>query len=93
MSVLTKAAGKLFNDKLDVLLTLFSHQRKTHYINQENAIGYLTALNLATFDNLIAIWKEKTVHDSVRPFTAIEYLYNMDNIKGGLILCNMNSYN
>ncbi len=38
--------------------------------------------NMAAFDAGIAVWREKRVHDAVRPFSAIRLLYGDQLVQG-----------
>lgn len=74
------------NDERKMKAELFSDRFRSfgysaiHITGQENQsffdwIHYDFMLNVAAFDTAIAIWQEKYRHDSVRPFSAISFIY------------------
>jgi hypothetical protein len=71
-----KLAAELFNNKIESLgfVALFLSQSRRWTV--EEFVHYDFLVNLAAFDGGIAIWQEKARFDAVRPFSAIEYLYD-----------------
>ena len=72
----------LFDDKLNIFLTVFKHVWESQALNQQEAVQFLAAMSLATMDNYIGVWKQKHLFDAVRPFTAIRHVYKDRYIKG-----------
>ena len=72
----------LFDDKLNIFLTVFKHVWESQALNQQEAVQFLAAMSLATMDNYIGVWKQKHQFDAVRPFTAIRHVYKDRYIKG-----------
>ncbi|WP_086933921.1 vanadium-dependent haloperoxidase [Agarilytica rhodophyticola] len=70
-----KMKAELFNDRFRSLG--FSAIHITRQQNQTllDWIHYDFMLNVASFDTAIAIWQEKRRYDSVRPFSAINYIF------------------
>jgi len=67
-----KAMSEYFNDKLMIVHSLLHNVllKRGHDFYILNL-----KLTLATSDALVAVWKEKTRYNMVRPFTAVRYLY------------------
>ena len=67
--------SELFDNKLRSLgfSILFASQANGLTLDEFVQLDFLT--NMAAFDTAIAIWNEKFRYDSVRPFSAIRYLY------------------
>ena len=74
--------SQLFDDKLNIFLTVFKHVWKSQSLNQQEAVQFLAAMSFATMDNYIGVWKQKHRFDAVRPFTAIRHVYKDRYIKG-----------
>ena len=70
-----KMAAELFNNKIRGLgfSTLFAAQ--SHALSLQDFIHLDFMTNVAAFDAGIVSWNEKTKWNSVRPFSAIRYLY------------------
>jgi hypothetical protein len=70
-----KMTAELFNDKIRSLgfSTLFITQSHAFTLDQFVQYDFLTLM--AGFDGGIPVWKEKTKWNSVRPFTAVRYVY------------------
>ena len=74
--------SQLFDDKLNIFLTVFKHVWKSQALNQQEAVQFLAAMSLAAMDNYIGVWKQKHQFDAVRPFTAVRHVYKDRYIKG-----------
>jgi len=71
-----KLMAELFNDKiLGVGIPTVTHAFVNKHLSLVDFVHYDFLVNAAAFDSTIPIWKEKAAHDSVRPFSAICYLY------------------
>jgi hypothetical protein len=70
-----KAKAELFEDKIRSLgfSTLFISTISGHSLL--DFVHYDFLVNAAAFDIGIVVWQEKTKYDTVRPFTAIRWLY------------------
>lgn len=70
-----KLKAELFDDKIRSLgfSTLFISTVSGHSVI--DFVHYDFLVNVAAFDAGIVVWQEKTKHDTVRPFSAIEWLY------------------
>jgi hypothetical protein len=70
-----KMKAELFDDKIRSLgfSTLFISTVSGHSLL--DFVHYDFVVNAAAFDTGIAVWQEKTKHDTVRPFSAITWLY------------------
>jgi hypothetical protein len=71
-----KTAAELFNDKV---LT-FGAVAGTPVVvagqyNTEQMVDYITSSDVAFVDSTIVTWHYKRKYDSVRPFSAVQYLY------------------
>ena len=55
-------------------------------MTQQEAVHFFAGLAIASMDNYIAVWKQKYDFDSVRPFTAIKYLFSERLVKGIFII-------
>ena len=51
-------------------------------MTQQEAVHFFASLAIASMDNYIAVWKQKYYFDSVRPFTAIKYLFKERLVRG-----------
>jgi hypothetical protein len=71
-----KVMAELFNDKfftLGVIAGTTALTTKPMEIGE--FVQYLATVEVAVFDGAIADWHYKHIYDSVRPYTAIRYLY------------------
>ena len=75
-------ASAIYNDKLNVFIAVFMHTWRSRNLSQQEAIHFLVAMNLASIDTYIGVWKQKYDFDAVRPFTAIAHVYQEKLIKG-----------
>lgn len=75
-----KIAAELFNNKIFSLgfSTLFAAQ--SNQMTLLEFIQYDFLVNIAAFDTSIAIWKEKSRHNAVRPFSAIAYIHRSNTV-------------
>ena len=73
---------KTFEDKLNVFTTVLMHTWESQLMTQQEAVHFFASLAIASIDNYIAVWKHKYDFDSVRPFTAIKYLFNERLVRG-----------
>ncbi len=70
-----KMVAELFDNKINSLGFSALFKAIVSGLSLEQFVWYDFVTNLAAFDTGIAIWQEKTRHDSVRPFTAIGEIY------------------
>ena len=70
-----KMIAEFFNDKFRSLGFSALFLMQTRGLSLEQFVHMDFLLNVASFDTAIAIWKEKARFDTVRPFSAIRYLY------------------
>jgi hypothetical protein len=77
-----KMVAELFDNKINSLgfSALFITLSRGFSLDQFVHYDFLT--NLAAFDGGIATWNEKYRYDTVRPITAIRYLYSGETISG-----------
>ena len=68
-------AAEFFDDKLLSIGYVVFGTLEVRNLTYDEFVFLETFTNLAAFDTTIAIWKEKSRWDAVRPFTAIPYLY------------------
>ena len=70
-----KIKAELFDNKIESLgfSAVFAALSRGLSLLEFIQLDFLT--NMAAFDAGIVIWQEKTRHDAVRPFSAIEYIY------------------
>ena len=76
-----KAAAEFFNNKITLVASTNYFYEKYNF-TQEQINELTTKIHMAQFDALVAVWKEKTRYDAVRPFTAVKVLYGSQPIKG-----------
>jgi len=73
-----KVMSEYFNDKLVLLESVLRHlaaSRKTINDWGDLLFTFYLKITMATTDAMVAVWKEKTRYNMVRPFTAVRYLY------------------
>lgn len=70
-----KMVAELFDDKIASLGFSALFVTVSQNMSLEEFVHYDFLTNLAAFDTGIAIWKEKRRHNAVRPFSAIRYLW------------------
>lgn len=86
------AASANLTDQKKMLVEFFNHKnqslgRSAEFIRQrdgltvEQFIQYEFLINMAAFDGGIAVWSEKTRFDTVRPWTAIKFLYEKKKLR------------
>jgi hypothetical protein len=70
-----KLKAEIFDNKIESLgvSAVFAAVSQGLSLLEFIHLDFLT--NMAAFDAGIVIWQEKTRHDAVRPFSAIEYIY------------------
>ncbi|KAJ9471189.1 hypothetical protein DIPPA_70218 [Diplonema papillatum] len=74
-----KVTAELFDDKVQSLaFSIFARARGQSAMRFQHADF---VMNMATFDAAIFMWNEKRRWDTVRPFSAIRYLYGSRNVK------------
>lgn len=71
-----KMLAELFDNKINSLGFSALFKSTVSGLSLEEFVVYDFLTNLAAFDTGIAIWKEKRRHNSVRPFSAIRFLYS-----------------
>lgn len=77
--MLLQLLAEFFNDKLLAFGYAMFGVLTARNVTFDDAIFLEFLTNVATFDTSIAVWSEKRRFDSVRPHTAIKYLYG-DNL-------------
>jgi hypothetical protein len=70
-----KMKAELFDDKLRSLGFSGLFAAQSNKLTLDEFVQYDFLVNVAAFDTAIAVWNEKYEYDSVRPFSAIKYLY------------------
>lgn len=70
-----KLTAEHFNDKYRALPTTVAFLAETRHYTLDQFVFHAFLTNLAAFDTGIAAWYFKRRYDSVRPFSAIHYLY------------------
>lgn len=70
-----KLKSEFYEDKVRSVLGSINHIVRTrgYGIDEFNQLELIS--NMAVFDTMIVVWKEKKRWDAVRPFSAIKYLY------------------
>lgn len=69
-----KLKAELFDNKLDSLASSIVFLGYAHNMPLLDYLQLEFVTNIASFDNGIVAWQEKTRYDSVRPFSAIRWL-------------------
>ncbi|MFN7976612.1 MAG: vanadium-dependent haloperoxidase [Vicinamibacterales bacterium] len=77
-----KAMAEFFDHKLNSLGLASFFMIQTRNLSLDDLVIYDFLTNMAAFDAGIATWKEKYRFDTVRPTTAIHYLYGNRSITG-----------
>ena len=71
-----KLIAELFNDKIvGVGIPTVTFALANKQLSLVDFVQYDFLVNAAAFDATIPIWKEKTAHDAVRPFSAVCHVY------------------
>jgi len=70
-----KMSAELFNNKIRALGFSVLFAAQSHDLGLQDFIHLDFMANVAAFDSGIVSWNEKTKWNSVRPFSAIRYLY------------------
>lgn len=70
-----KVIAELFDNKINSLGFSALFASTVEGLSLEEFVHYDFLTNMAAFDTGIAIWKEKTRWNAVRPFSAIPYIY------------------
>ncbi|WP_445359811.1 vanadium-dependent haloperoxidase [Microbulbifer sp. EKSA005] len=70
-----KMKAELFDMKIFSLGFAAVFASESQGLSLMDFIHYDFLTNMAAFDTAIAIWKEKRRHNSVRPFSAVRYIY------------------
>ena len=73
-----KLKSEFYEDKARSILgsIYFTVKRRNMGIDEFNQVELMS--NMAIFDTMIIVWKEKRRWDAVRPFSAIRYFYLTD---------------
>ena len=77
----SKVEAEFFDDKIKSLGFSAVAAAMNHGLDLEQFVQFDTLANIAAYDTGIEVWSNKLAFDSVRPFTAIEYLYGDEKIK------------
>ena len=77
-----KMVAELFDNKISGLGFSALFIALSRGMSLDEFVHYDFMTNLAAFDGGIATWKEKVVHDAVRPVSAIRHLYRNRRITG-----------
>lgn len=76
-----KVIAEMFNDKFRGVGAVGGYAAiRTGNLDLERFVQYIATVEIATFDATIATWYWKRVYDSVRPVTAIRYLYGNQKV-------------
>ncbi|BCD96286.1 vanadium-dependent haloperoxidase [Marinagarivorans cellulosilyticus] len=70
-----KMKAELFDMKIFSLGFAAIFASQSQGLSLMDFIHYDFLTNMAAFDTAIAVWKEKRRHNSVRPFSAVRYIY------------------
>jgi uncharacterized protein DUF6851/vanadium-dependent haloperoxidase-like protein len=70
-----KMVAEFFNDKFASLGATGFFAAQAAHLNLDQFVQHNFLINLAAFDTAIAVWNEKYRYDSVRPFSAIRFIY------------------
>lgn len=70
-----KVKAELFNNKFLALGASVGTPRSNSVADLDEWIEYHVTIDVADWDTAIAVWYNKAKYDSVRPFSAIRYLY------------------
>jgi len=71
-----KMLAEFWNDKITALgRTTGTAAFQQYHMDVEKAVQFVATVDIAIFDVSIATWRFKRQYDSVRPITAIQYLY------------------
>jgi len=73
-----KVMSEYFNNKITLLSSIIQHVTSRKSIN--DSFSFYLKLSTTITDALVAVWKEKTRYNMVRPFTAVRYLYGNQTI-------------
>jgi hypothetical protein len=77
----TKMLSEFFSDKILSLENTLEFLISKKNLDLDRYVYLQTAVKVALFDSSIIVFKEKIKHDSVRPISAIKYLYKTAQIK------------
>ncbi|PKV89456.1 hypothetical protein BX283_7092 [Streptomyces sp. TLI_146] len=71
-----KMAAEFFGDKFMALAEApgVAVVQDAH-LDVEGFVQFIATIEIAIFDSTVAVWQQKANYDSVRPFSAIRYLY------------------
>lgn len=75
-----KLKAELFDDKLRSIARSTAEAARFHGLTHLELLHLDFIQNLAAFGAGIFVWQEKVRHDSVRPFSAIRYIYRDSEI-------------
>ena len=70
-----KLKSEFFEDKARSILGSIYYTVKRRNLGIDEFVNMELMSNMAIFDTMIIVWKEKRRWDAVRPFSAIRYLY------------------
>ena len=70
-----KMTAELFDHKFNSLATAAGFAAQQANLGLDEFVQYEFLTNMGSFDGAIAAWRNKYMYDSVRPFTAIHWLY------------------
>ncbi|MFG2143171.1 DUF6851 domain-containing protein [Streptomyces sp. NPDC048696] len=71
-----KMAAEMFGDKFIALAEVPGTAAiKAGHLDIQGFVQFIATIEIALFDTTVVVWNEKTRYDTVRPFSAIRYLY------------------
>ncbi|MFF3313819.1 DUF6851 domain-containing protein [Streptomyces sp. NPDC002952] len=70
-----KAATEFFNNKYLSLGGVDRYIAKSRHQTLDQVVQFAATLTLAQFDTSVVVWSEKRRYDTVRPVSAVRYLY------------------
>ena len=76
-----KMLSEFFNDKILSLENTLEFLISKRNLDLDRYVYLQTAVKIALFDSGIIVFKEKIKHDSIRPISAIKYLYKTAQVK------------
>lgn len=76
-----KMTAELINDKFLGIGAVTAIAAAQKGLDVEKTVQFITTIEVANFDTTVAVWHQKVRYDSVRPFSAIRYLYGNRKVR------------
>ena len=77
-----KVMAEYSNNKRLITTSINAYAVTKLNYNQDRLMFFITKTAIASYDAMIAVWKEKARYNAARPFTAIRHLYKNRTLKG-----------